>query len=196
MKTLQEILKAQGLTDEQIQTVAGEMKSNKIFTAGEENLDVRYGKLKADHDNLTAQHKESSALIEQLKAEAGKHEGMKEKISAYDAQIAQLTKERDEARLEAAMDRELMKAGAKATDYDYLKFQWRKKGEIALDDNGEIKGANDAVSAMKTQFPGQFDSGSAGRKVEEQRLPEGDNRKSAEPETLAEALRQHYEPKN
>lgn len=40
--TLQEILKSQGLTDEQIQTIVGEMKQNKIFTASEENLDIRY----------------------------------------------------------------------------------------------------------------------------------------------------------
>ena len=39
--TLQEILKAQGLTDEQIEKVVGEMKQNKIFTASEENLDTR-----------------------------------------------------------------------------------------------------------------------------------------------------------
>lgn len=31
--TLQEILRAQGLTDEQIEKVVGEMKQNKIFTA-------------------------------------------------------------------------------------------------------------------------------------------------------------------
>ena len=41
--TLQEILKAKGLTDEQVKEVVGEMKQNKIFTSSEENLDVRYG---------------------------------------------------------------------------------------------------------------------------------------------------------
>lgn len=40
--TLQEILKSQGLTDEQVTKVVGEMKQNKIFTADEENLDIRY----------------------------------------------------------------------------------------------------------------------------------------------------------
>ena len=44
-----EILKSQGLSDEQINTIKGEMKQNKIYTAGEENLDIRYGKLKNDH---------------------------------------------------------------------------------------------------------------------------------------------------
>ena len=43
--TLQEILKSQGLSDEQIESVIGEMKQNKIFTVSEENLDIRYGKL-------------------------------------------------------------------------------------------------------------------------------------------------------
>ena len=46
--TLQEILKAKGLDDTAVESVIGEMKQNKIFTASEENLDVRYGKLKGD----------------------------------------------------------------------------------------------------------------------------------------------------
>ena len=54
--TLQEILKAKGLSDEDIESVIGEMKQNKIFTAAEENLDIRYGKLKGEHDTLTQQY--------------------------------------------------------------------------------------------------------------------------------------------
>ena len=46
--TLQEVLKAQNLTDEQVKGILDAMKQNKIFTASEENLDVRYGKLKTD----------------------------------------------------------------------------------------------------------------------------------------------------
>lgn len=44
--TLQELLKAQNLTDEQVKGILDAMKENKIYTASEENLDVRYGKLK------------------------------------------------------------------------------------------------------------------------------------------------------
>lgn len=46
--TLQELLKAQNLTDEQVKGILDAMKQNKIYTASEENLDVRYGKLKTD----------------------------------------------------------------------------------------------------------------------------------------------------
>lgn len=178
--TLAEILKAQGLNDDQIKTVMGEMKQNKIFTAGEENLDIRYSKLKGDHDTLTAQHKEVTALLEQAKAGTKDNEALQGKFAEAEQKIVQLQKERDEARMDAAMDRALMKAGAKASDFDYLKFQWRKKGEIAFDDNGEIKGVEDAVAAMKTQFPGNFEiSKNGGIHVEANPLPRSDNNRSA-----------------
>lgn len=41
--TLEELLKAKGLTDDQIKAILDGMKENKIFTASEENLDIRYG---------------------------------------------------------------------------------------------------------------------------------------------------------
>lgn len=65
--TLEELLKAKGLTDDQIKAILDGMKENKIFTASEENLDIRYGKLKTDYDNLTTQNGEATKLIEQLK---------------------------------------------------------------------------------------------------------------------------------
>lgn len=42
--TLEELLKAQGLSDEQIKAITASMKENKIYTASEENLDIRYRK--------------------------------------------------------------------------------------------------------------------------------------------------------
>ena len=44
--TINEILKAKGISDETVADILAAMKENKIFTAGEENLDIRYGKLK------------------------------------------------------------------------------------------------------------------------------------------------------
>ena len=41
-----EILKANRLTDEVIAKVSADMKANKVYLASEENLDVRYNKLK------------------------------------------------------------------------------------------------------------------------------------------------------
>ncbi|MED9969924.1 MAG: hypothetical protein UFA98_07950 [Ruminococcus sp.] len=81
--TLQEILKAKGLDDTAVESVIGEMKQNKIFTASEENLDVRYGKLKGDFDALTKQHGESTTLIEQLKKDSKGNEALQGKITEY-----------------------------------------------------------------------------------------------------------------
>ena len=175
--TLQEILKSQGLSDDQVKTVMGEMKQNKIFTANEENLDIRYSKLKGDHDTLTAQHSEATTLIEQLKSGAKDSEALQGKVAEYEAKISQLQKERDAALLDAAMDRALMKAGAKTADFDYLKFQWHKKGEIGLDENGEVKGVDDAVSAMKTQFPANFETSTTSIQIDANPLPKPDTNK-------------------
>lgn len=176
--TLQDILKAKGVSDEDIQGILGEMKKNNIFTANEENLDIRYGKLKADHDTLTAKHGESTKLIEELKASAKDNEGMKAKFTTYEAQISQLTEQLNNAKIDAAMDRKLSKNGANPADFDYLKFQWRKKGEVKLDEDGEIKGGEDVVAALKTQCPNQFSSAEQMLEVDVQPLPENSGKRS------------------
>lgn len=172
--TIAEILKAKGIDDALIKEIQDEMKAQKIFTASEENLDVRYGKLKTQHEGVTQQLTEANALIEELKASNQGNEELQGKITAYEAQIADLTKQLNEQKLDAAMDRALAASGAKPEDFDYLKFQWRKKGEQVLDDNGEIKGGSDAVAGLKTQYPAQFSSESR-KIIIENTLPTGDN---------------------
>lgn len=188
--TLQEILKAKGMSDEDIESTIGEMKQNKIFTTSHENMDVRYPKLKADHDNLTAQHGESTKLIEQFKAGAKDNEALQGKITSYEATIENLTKQLNEQKIDAAMDRKLTSAGAKPEDLDYLKFQWRKKGEITLDDSGEIKGAEDAVAGLKTQHPVQFASTVDQRELQPHMLR--DRKQEDGGMTKAEFLRKPY----
>lgn len=188
--TLQEILKAKGMSDEDIESIIGEMKQNKIFTAGEENLDIRYSKLKTDHDNLVAQHGESTKLIEQLKAGTKDSEALQGKITSYEAQIADLTKQLHDQKVESAMDRKLTSAGAKPEDLDYLKFQWKKKGEITLDDSGEIKGADDAIAGLKTQHPVQFASTVEQRELQPHKLPDRNPNEGGM--TKSEFLRKPY----
>ena len=65
--TISEILKAKGVADEVITAVLEDMKANKIFTASEENLDVRYGKLKTDHEGKVKELDEANNLIAELR---------------------------------------------------------------------------------------------------------------------------------
>lgn len=190
--TLQEILKAQGLNDDQIQSIVGEMKQNKIFTVNEENLDIRYSKLKADHDNLVAQHGESTKLIDQLKAGTKDSEALQGKVKSYEETIAGLQKELKNTQIESAIKVALL--GAKAIDVDYMTFKLKEKGDLELDDQGKIKGIDDRLAGLKTQFPTQFESTNQAREIQEHKLPDGDTRK-AEPQSLADAVRMQYENK-
>lgn len=196
--TLQEILKAQGLTDEQIAKVMGEMKQNKIFTASEENLDTRYGKLKTDHDTTTKQLTEAQTLIEQMKKDAGDNSALQTKITDYETKVAALTAENEKLKLDGALKVALLDAGAKASDLDYLMF---KAGtgdrELKIGEDGKLKGQDDLIAGLKTQFPSNFDA--PGKKdIQEHRLdkPEGGAGDSTEPKTLAEALEMKYEYKS
>lgn len=181
--TLQEILKSKGMSDEDIKSVIGEMKQNKIFTASEENLDVRYGKLKTDHDNLTAEHQKSTDLIAELQKATKGQEAVQGKITEYEATIKQLQEEAVQAKTESALKIGLLSAGAKADDIDYLIFKmshdtdWKPE----LGDNGVIKGLDDKVKGLKTQFPNQFETASQ-KKIEEKKLskPEDPNKVSKE----------------
>ena len=189
--TLQEILKACGVEDEVIGKITSSMKENKVFTAGEENLDIRYGKLKTDFDNLTAQHNESTALIEQLKAGAKGNEQLQGKITAYETQVAQLQEQLKQAQLESEIKVALL--GAKATDIDYMTFKLKEKGELELGEDGKIKGIDDKLAGLKVQFPNQFEKAGKGVVIDENPLPGGDPDPALQPKSLADALRMHYE---
>ena len=189
--TIAEILKAKGLDDAVIKEIQEDMKSNKIFTASEENLDIRYGKLKTDHDGKIAELTEAQNLIAELKKSTKGQEDLQGKITAYESQVQQLQAELEQTKLDSAIKVELL--SSKALDVDYLTFKLKEKGELALDENGKIKGWDDKIAALKTQFPTQFE-GSGGRRYEEHRLPDDpDPQRGSEPKSLAEALRMQYE---
>lgn len=170
--TIAEILKAKGLQDDVIQAVMDEMKNNKIFTASEENLDIRYGKLKTDHEGKLAELTEAQNLIAELKKSNKGNEDLQGKITAYETQVATLQAELEQTKLESAIKVELL--SEKALDVDYLTFKLKEKGELALDENGKIKGWDDKVAALKTQFPTQFETAGQ-RKVIENKLPDNNN---------------------
>ncbi len=165
--TFSEILKAKGLSDEDVKAIVGEMKQNKIFTSGEENLDIRYSKLKTDYDNLKSQHGESTALIEQMKKDSTDNAELQKQIGEYEKKISTLTKELERAQINSAL--QLALRDAKGIDLDYLAFKVKEKGELSLDEQGKIKGLDDTIAALKTQFPSQF-AQQATVKVNENRL--------------------------
>lgn len=150
---LNELLKANGIEDEQIEKIVAGMKENKIFTSAHDNMDVRYPKLKGDYDELKTE-------IEELKGKA-------EKDIDYKAETDRLKQELAESKKESAVKLELLKAGVR--DIDYMMFKANDL-DIELDKDGKIKGIDDVLDQLKTQFPGQFEH-SQFKKVEENKLP-------------------------
>ena len=195
--TLQQILKAAGLSEEQITKIMNSMKENKIFTAGEENLDTRYSKLKADHEGVTNELKEAQELIKELKKNTGNDEALQNKIAEYETKVATLTEENEKLKVDGALKVALLDAGAKASDLDYLMF---KAGtgdrDLKIGDDGKLKGQDDLIAGLKTQFPSNFET-TVQKQIQEHKLEtgEGGAGESGDPKNLAEALKMQYENK-
>lgn len=172
--TLIEILKAKGISDEVIKAVQDDMKTNNIFTASEENLDVRYGKLKTQHESTSTQLKEANNLIAELKKSTEGQGDLQQKVTAYEQQITKLQADLKQAQIDGEVNTALLAAGVKPDDIDYVTFKLKAKGDLELDEHGKIKGMDDKIAALKTQLPTQF--ASDGKKtVIENKLQESDN---------------------
>ena len=187
--TISEILKAQGLDEQAVQNVLDAMKANKIFTASEENLDIRYGKLKSQHEGTAQQLSEAQKLIEQMKLNSKGQEGLQGKVMEYEARIAQMQKELEQTKLDAALKFALQ--SSKALDPDYMIYKLKEKGELALDDEGKIKDWNDKLAGLKMQFPAQFEA-EGKRTIIENKLPEPQGNSEPEPASLEDALKMAY----
>ena len=167
---LKEIMLANGIDNAVIDKIASEMKANKIYTASEENLDIRYGKLKNEHTALTQQATDLQSQIaqfEQLKAQ------LTSQAEEANKKIAQMESENAKIRADYALERALMEA--KVQDVDYMKFKIKEKHPdgFKLDENGKIESINTVIDDLKVQFPNQFIK--TEKKVEEKKLEKSDD---------------------
>lgn len=116
----------------------------------------KHDALQALLDGKTTELETANNLIADLKKGTKDNEGLQTKITDYESQVAQLQAELEKTKLESAIKVELL--AAKALDVDYLTFKLNEKGELSLDENGKIKGWDDKLAGLKTQFPNQFES--------------------------------------
>lgn len=121
----------------------------------------------------------ANALIADLKKSSGGNEDLQGKIAGYETDIANLQAQLEETKIRSALKVALLTA--KAADVDYLTFKLNEKlkenGEaLELDSNGSIKGWEDKLSGLKTQFPKMFESGDIGgfKVLGDNRLPQSD----------------------
>lgn len=132
----------------------------------------KYDALQAQLDGKTTELDTANGLIAELKKGTKGNEELQSKITGYETQVQQLQAELEKTKLENAI--QLALRDAKAVDPDYLAFKLREKykpEELTLDENGKVKGMDDKLAGLKTQFPAQFES-SGNKKVIENKLPD------------------------
>jgi len=191
--TIKELLAKLGIAEDVQTQIMNGMKENKLFVAGEENLDVRYGKLKTDHEGKLTELQKANELIADLQKSTKGNDDLQGKITTYETQLQNLQAENAKIKLESAIKVGLL--AEKAVDIDYLAFKLKEKGDITIDENGAIKGWDDKLAGLKTQFPTQFTPTSETKKIDENKLKGNEGDKTTEPTSLADAIKMTYEQK-
>lgn len=149
-----EILKNQGLTDEQISSIEKEMKEEKIYTTSLENADERYTKLKGQKEDLDEQLKTANTTIGQLKKNNKDNEALQNTIKEHEATIETLKKESAQKDFNYALDSVLKDNKCKNTkalkallDLDNIKFN-----------EGKLEGLESQLTALKESDGYLFDA--------------------------------------
>lgn len=135
-------------------------------------------------------------LIAELKKGTKGNEELQGKITGYETQVEQLQKQLAETKLKSAIKVALL--SEKAVDVDYLTYKLneklKEKGEaLELDENDNIKGWNEKLSGLKTQFPTMFESASNGgdgyKRMDNGKIPGGEDHSTL---TRSEILKKPY----
>lgn len=149
-----ELLKAQNLTDEQINNITAKMKEEKIYTTSLENADERYTKLKGQKADLDEQIKTANATIEDLKKNNKDNEALQKTIQDHETTIENLKKESAQKDFNYALDSALKdnkcknaKALKALLDLDNIKFN-----------EGKLEGLEGQLNALKESDGYLFDT--------------------------------------
>lgn len=156
----------------------------------------KYDALQALLDGKTTELDTANGLIADLKKGTKGNEELQGKITGYETQVQQLQEQLEKTKLDNAI--QLALRDAKAVDPDYLAYKLREKysaDELKLDENGKVKGIDDKLAGLKTQFPTQFEAAGK-KKVDPFKLPEEQGGGGNEPKSLEDALKLAYEPNN
>jgi len=164
---------------------------------------VGKGKFEALQELLNGKDTEltnANKLIEDLKKNSKNDEGLQAKINDYEIENKKLQEELAKTKINASLKVALL--AEKAVDIDYLTFKLNEKLKekneaLELDENGNIKGWDDKLAGLKTQFPTMFetcdDNNDGYQRMDDGRLPGTEGKRKNEPSSLVEALQMQYE---
>lgn len=136
----------------------GNLGSGEYVGKGKHDSEIE--KLNALISGKDTELQTANNLIAELQKATKGNEEMQGKFTEYQNQVAQLQAQLAETKVKAALKVALL--SEKALDIDYLTYKVNEKlkGEgkaLELDENENIKGWDDILSGLKTQFPTQFE---------------------------------------
>lgn len=150
-----DILKAQGLTDEQISKITASMKENKVYETSLENADERYSKMKTKKEDFEEQLKTANNTITDLKKNNADNETLQNTIKEHEATIATLQKEAETKDFNYALDAVLK--DNKCKNSKALKALLNMEG-IKLNE-GKFEGLEEQLKTLKESDSYLFDAG-------------------------------------
>lgn len=156
----------------------------------------KYDALVEELTGVKTERDNANGLIEELKKGNKGNDELQGKITTYETQVQQLQQQLHDAKVRAALKVALLAENALDVDYLTYKVDEKMKADgktLEIDGNDNIKGVDEIITGLKTQHPAQFKTAQTEKKIDPQPLPNGDKREPA-PTSLAEALRQQYEP--
>ncbi|MGL5714190.1 MAG: phage scaffolding protein [Paraclostridium sp.] len=144
---LEDILKAQGIEEDQINKIVNSMKENKIYTTSLENADDRYTKLKNKNTEIQKSLDTANTTIDDLKKNTGTIEELQSKVEQYE-------KDKAQASLNGAL--EVVLKDHKVKNLEVFK-KALDMNSIKLED-GKIVGAVEQIENYKKSDPYLFES--------------------------------------
>jgi len=171
---LKDLLESLKVESELVDKIIKAMQEQKIYTTAEENLDVRYKKLKDQSESKDTELNEAQKLIKELQTLVGDSESVKSKVGEYEKKIDLLQKQNEKLALESAVTFELQANKAKSDAIEFLLFKvLNDESEITMTDKGKLKGLD--IDEIKKNHASMFDNGAGNLQFQGQKLPENNN---------------------
>lgn len=148
-----DILKAQGLTDDQINKITASMKENKVYETSLENADERYSKMKCKKEDFEGQLKTANDTIADLKKNNTDNETLQKTITDHEATIENLKKEAETKDFDYALDTALKESKCKNTKA--LKALLNM--EVIKVNGDKVEGLEDQLKTLKESESYLFD---------------------------------------
>lgn len=155
---LEELLKAQGLDDNQVKSILGVMKKEKIYTTNLENIEERYNKLKGQKEDLEVQLNTANSTIKELKKNNADNEELQKTIKQHEdtikTQKAEYESKVRNLTLDSAINSALTKAKAKHSDLLASKFD---RDKLVINEDGTVTGLDEQLKGFKETYKDMFE---------------------------------------